>query len=64
MTRQIAFLANYFFMILAFGMSDERNRDLRSGVRRLSPESRILIEQGWDRMAEETGLPKDLRRMS
>jgi hypothetical protein len=45
-------------------MSDERNRDLRSNVRRLSQESRILIEQGWDRTAEETGLPKDLRRMS
>jgi flagellar biosynthesis regulator FlaF len=41
-------------------MSDERNRDLRSDVRRLSQESRILIEQGWDRVAEETCLPKEL----
>jgi AcrR family transcriptional regulator len=54
------FFGEYFFMILAVGMSDERNRGLRSDVRRLSQESRILIEQGWDRVAEEAGLPKEL----
>jgi AcrR family transcriptional regulator len=54
------FFGEYFFMILAIGMSDERNSKLRSDVRRVSQESRILIEQGWDRTLEEAGLPKEL----
>jgi flagellar biosynthesis regulator FlaF len=41
-------------------MSDERNRDSRSDVRRLSQQSRIFIEQDRDRVAEKTDLPKEL----
>ncbi len=54
------FFGDYFFIPLAVGMSDERNKELKKGVMPYMVPSRLAVERQWIDVLEASGLPHAL----